>query len=83
MNAGEECKAKGSELALLEDGVAIRQGRKQIYGSQITRNDQTGKYSISPIEDEPNVNKRRAAVGLVPLEEYAKRWNIDYKLPEK
>jgi hypothetical protein len=76
-------KAKGSELALLEDRVAIRQGKKQIYGTQISRNQQTGKYFVSPIEDEPNVNKRRAAVGLMPLEDYARHFNIEYKLPEK
>jgi hypothetical protein len=76
-------KAKGSELALLEDRVAMRQGKKQIYGSQISRNQQTGKYFIAPIEDEPNVNKRRASVGLMPLEDYARHFNIEYKLPEK
>jgi hypothetical protein len=81
--AVKDGKANGSQLAMLEDRVAIRQGRKQIYGSQITRDNQSGKYSISPIEDEPNVNKRRAAVGLMPLEEYVKRWNIEYKVPEK
>lgn len=76
-------KARGSSLALLEDRVALGQGRKQIYGSQISWDDKTGKYYIDPIEDEPNVNKRRAAVGLPPLEEYVKRWNIEYKLPKQ
>ena len=76
-------KAKGSQLALLEDRVAMRQGKKQIYGSQISRDPKTGKYFVAPIEDEPNVNKRRAAVGLMPLEDYARHFNIEYKLPEK
>ncbi len=76
-------KAFGKQLALLEDRVALRQGKKQIYGSQIYRNDLTGSFYVAPIEDEPNVNKRRAAVGLEPLEIYAKMYNIDYKLPEK
>jgi hypothetical protein len=76
-------KAKGSELALLEDRVAMRQGKKQIYGSQISRDLKTGKYFVAPIEDEPNVNKRRASVGLMPLEDYARHFNIEYKLPEK
>lgn len=76
-------KASGSSLALLEDRVALGQGKKQIYGSQIHRDQKTGKYFVAPIEDEPNVNKRRASVGLEPLEEYVKHWNIDYKLPTK
>jgi hypothetical protein len=76
-------KAHGANLALLEDRVALGQGKKQIYGSQIHRNQETGKYFVAPIEDEPNVNKRRAAVGLEPLEDYVRHWNIDYKLPTK
>jgi hypothetical protein len=76
-------KAQGSSLALLEDRVALGQGKKQIYGSQIHRDQATGKYFVAPIEDEPNVNKRRAGVGLGPLEDYARNWNIDYKLPKQ
>lgn len=72
-------KAHGSALALLEDRVAIGQGKKQIYGSQVSG--MNGKYKFSPIEDEINVNKRRAAVGLEPIEEYAKNFGIVYKQP--
>ncbi|MDT3404368.1 hypothetical protein [Mucilaginibacter terrae] len=43
--------------------------------------DKNGKATIDPIEDEPNVNKRRAAVGLQPLEDYVKQWGIEYHLP--
>ena len=32
--------------------------------------------------DEVNVNKRRASVGLGPLEEYAKYFGVDYVLPK-
>jgi hypothetical protein len=35
-----------------------------------------------PIQDEANVNKRRASVGLQPLEEYAKFFGINYVLPK-
>lgn len=76
-------KASASSLALLEDRVALGQGKKQIYGSQIHRDQQTGHYFVAPIEDEKNVNKRRAAVGLEPLEDYVKHWNIIYKVPQE
>ena len=56
-------KARPEQLALLEDRVALAQGKKQIYGSQIHQDPKSGKYFVAPIEDEPNVNKRRAAVG--------------------
>jgi hypothetical protein len=81
--AAKNGKANPANLALLEDRVALAQGKKQIYGSQVHRDNKTGKYTIPPIEDEANVNVRRASVGLGPLEEYLKNWNIEYKLPKK
>jgi hypothetical protein len=69
------------QLALMEDRVALREGKKQIYGSQIGMDTKTGKAYIFPIEDEANVDKRRAAVGLGPLKDYVKHWDIDYKGP--
>jgi len=48
----------------------------------IRRNEQ-GKYEFFPIVDEVNVNKRRASVGLPPLEEYAKYFGVEYVLPKK
>lgn len=77
--AVKQGKAHASDLALLEDRVALGQGKKQIYGSQISQDPNTGKYAVSPIEDEINVNKRRAEVGLEPIEEYVKHWDIVYK----
>jgi len=68
--------AKASSLALLEDRVALREGRKQIYGSQIATNPATKKQFISPLEDPDDVDKRRAEVGLGPIADYVKQWNI-------
>jgi hypothetical protein len=75
-------KAKPQDLALLEDRILVRQGKKQIYGSQVRTNTETGKNEFFPIEDEPNVNKRRNSVGLQPLEDYAKFFGIEYTLPK-
>jgi len=68
--------AGASSLALLEDRVALRQGKKQIYGSQIGWNKDTKLYFVSPLEDPDNVDKRRAEVGLQPLSEYVQQWEI-------
>ena len=76
-------RAHASELAYLEDRVALGEGRKQIYGTQFGVDPKTNKYVFSPIEDEPNVDKRRAAVGLEPLEEYAREAGVTYKPPAK
>lgn len=70
--------ARPSSLALLEDRVALGQGKKQIYGSQIGRNAETGEFYVSPLQDPDNVDKRRAEVGLGTLQEYVSNWNITW-----
>jgi tetratricopeptide (TPR) repeat protein len=70
--------ANPSSLALLEDRVALREGRKQIYGSQISTNSITKKSFVSPLEDPDNVDKRRAEVGLGPLADYIKNWGLTW-----
>jgi hypothetical protein len=79
--AVQQGRAHASELAYLEDRVALQEGRKQSYGTQFRLNEKTKKYFVAPIEDEPNVNRRRAAIGLGPLEDYARENGLDYKLP--
>jgi hypothetical protein len=74
--------ASPKDLALLEDRTAISQGKKQIYGSQIGRNDSTQKFFVRPIEDPDNVDKRRASIGLEPMAEYLTRWDILWNLNE-
>ena len=75
-------KARAQDLAMLEDRILTKQGKEQIYGSQVRVNDTTGKYEFFPIKDESNVNSRRASVGLGPIEEYAKHFNIEYVPPK-
>ncbi len=75
-------EVRPSSLALLEDRVLVGQGKPQIYGSQLITDPTTGKNSIQPIADEMDVDKRRAAVGLEPLAEYAKRFGVIYEAPK-
>ncbi len=75
-------KAQGSNLALLEDRVALRQGKRQLYGSQIAKDAGSEAYYISPLEDPDNVDKRRAEVGLPPLADYVMRWNIKWDVEQ-
>jgi hypothetical protein len=74
--------ANAANLALLEDRIAIWEGRKQIYGSQLYYDEKKGKYFVSPIEDPDNVDKRREEVGLGPISEYVKNWGIEWNLEE-
>ena len=74
--------AKGSDLALLEDRVALAQGKKQIYGSQIYEDNETGEHYVAPIENPDKVNELRAKVGLMNIEDYVRRWNIIWNVDE-
>jgi hypothetical protein len=52
-------------VAYLTDRVLLAEGKKQLYGTQfMTVN---GKLRPRPLEDEPNVDKLRAGVGLPSL----------------
>lgn len=75
-------KAQASSLALLEDRLALKQGKKQIYGSQIAQNPKTRAYYLSPLENPENVDKRRADVQLPPLSEYLKKWGIKWSIEQ-
>jgi hypothetical protein len=67
--AGE---AEPSELAYLTDRVRCGAGLPQVYGTQLREHE--GAYLPQPIEDEANVDARRAAVGLGSLAEYIARF---------
>jgi hypothetical protein len=80
--AVKDGKATASDLALLEDRVAVRHGKKQVYGSQMIQNNKTGKYYVQPLEDPENVDKRRATVGLPPIAEYVHQWGIVWSVEQ-
>ena len=76
--AVHEDKAHPTDLALLEDRVAVGEGRRQAYGSQIGFDELTRKYYVQPLEDADHVDKRRAEVGLGPIADYVKKWGISW-----
>lgn len=73
-------KASASNFALLKDRILIRSGRRQMYGSQIGRNNRTGLKYVLPIEDPENVDKRRAELGLAPMKEYLLSFNMNWSI---
>ena len=60
----------GQNYALLLDRILVREGKPQVYGTQAKRFDGANEPIFEPIEDEANVDRRRAEVGLPPLAEY-------------
>jgi hypothetical protein len=69
--------ARGNSLAFLEDRVALGQGKRQIYGSQI-HSDKKGEMYVAALIDPENVDERRAEVGLGPISKYISYWQLTW-----
>lgn len=78
-------KLQGQDYALLLDRVLVAEGRPQVYGTQAKRFDQWKNQEpvFDPIEDEANVDKRRAEVGLFSMAEYRRLLKQMYFPKEK
>ncbi len=74
--AAQKGEMRKSAWALLVDRIRMFKGQPQLYGSQVIHDYVSGSKKFHEIEDEINVNKRRAEVGLGPLEEYAERMGV-------
>ena len=75
-------ESSGSNLALLEDRILMRNGKPQIYGSQVKR-DEEGKGYFHEIMEPEYVNQRRKEIGLGPIESYAKRMGVVWTIIQK
>lgn len=69
-DAAQHGRTLPGNLAILEDRVALRQHKRQIYGSQVWTDLRTGKKYVDLLDDPDSVDKRRAAVGLPPMADY-------------
>jgi hypothetical protein len=69
------------DTAYLTDRVLIGTGKRQLYGTQVIFKD--GKFVPNPIEDADQVDERRKAIGMEPLQEYLKFVEQAYLPAEK
>lgn len=67
-----------SEYTSFVDRLLVKQGKPQIYGSNFESKD--GKLVMSKTKDIKNLDKRRKAIGLPPIDEYVKMMKEFYKL---
>ncbi|MEM6700658.1 MAG: DUF6624 domain-containing protein [Bacteroidota bacterium] len=68
--------------AYLYDRVQVAKGDMQLYATQSTTNNGLKQGFFQTIEDEANVQKRRAAMNIDQhIEDYAKALGFDYKVP--
>ena len=80
--AANNGEADWSSLALLIDSVNLGEGKEQIYGSQIYRNED-GSFYVKDLEEPEYVNQRRKEVGLGPIEDYLSRYGIEWTVEQK
>lgn len=76
--AADAGELSAAELALLEDRILVRDGLPQRYGSQLSVDPASGRLRFEPIADEATLDARRAAVGLEPMADYARRFGLIY-----
>jgi len=74
-------KTLPSNLALLKDRIALREGEKQIYGSQVFIDAKTGSKYVQPIKNPEKVDSLRSKVGLPSMENYLNQaFQMDWSL---
>ena len=66
----DQGNADPSNYGYLVDRVNLNTGEAQIYGTQVDYNFDIAQAYPKNLADSANVNKRRAAIGLEPLENY-------------
>jgi hypothetical protein len=77
MKEAPKGEVEPADIAFLTDRLLIAENKKQIYGTQLIG--ENGVFRPQPIQDEENVDKRRAEVGLVPMKEYLKQAVAEYE----
>jgi len=72
-----------TKLALMEDRILMREGKPQLYGSQVRTSAATGKTQLYDLRSPEYVDKRRIALGFDSLAKYLSKWNIEFNIPQK
>jgi hypothetical protein len=71
-------KLEPRHLALLEDRVDLREGRRQRYGTQLRWDERVKAYRLAPLEDPDHVDELRKSVGLSSLAVYLAKWGLSW-----
>ena len=73
-----------SDYALMKDRILVSDGKPQIYGTQvISGTTDSNKLEVAEIEAPEYVDQRRAEMGLPPINDYLKMWDISLDIEQK
>lgn len=78
----EEKELPWERYALIYDRSLFNDGKPQRFGTHTRYNEKTKTEELYPLEDESKVDAWRREIGLPPLEEYLKQFNIVFR-PKK
>jgi len=78
-NAVKLGNARKCDLAMLEDRILVKQGKEQIYGTQIIYNEDRKQYELEPLANPETVEDRRKSVGLPPMNEYLALYGLSWE----
>lgn len=71
--------ARKSDLAMLKDRILVKQGKKQMYGTQLIYNEDEHCYEVEPLVYPERVDERRMVVGLPPMSEYLEYYGLSWE----
>lgn len=82
--AVQDQKLEPRFLARAEDRIATERGDLQLYGGQMKYYPETKSFNLWPVYDPENIDKRRAEIGLEPIEVFLKnRFDFEWDLEEQ
>ena len=80
--AAENGDLKSSQIAMMEDRLLMHEGEPQRYGTQVRMESGKDYYELYTLENAESVDERRASIGLGPLKDYVKRWDIIFDVKQ-
>lgn len=75
--AEKDGKILSSNVAILEDRIAVREGRPQPYGSQGYYDQEKNKTFVYPLKDVEHLDSLRKSMGLQPMNTYVSGWDVE------
>ena len=68
--------ARSCDLAMLKDRILVKQGKEQVFGTQLIYDENLKHYILEPLENAQEVDERRRGVGLAPMSEYLEMYGL-------
>jgi len=79
--AVENGDIKERNIATIKDKIMMDEGKPQIYGTQVYR-DELGEWKLYGIEDPEYVDRRRKDIGFGPLQDYLNQYNLTFEVEQ-